>query len=136
MAVGEGIGTTLGFGGLFTSKILSIDAPDWEVTMMDTTHLATTGGFKTRTKAALAEPGEVVVVAQYDTATAIPALGTTDTLLVTFPDTKTYTGEATVTTVSPPSPEVDGLLTISITFSFTGGDGTGTGAPAEIWGTP
>lgn len=136
MTIGEGIGATLAFGTSFTSNILSIEPPDWEVTMMDTTHLGTTGGFKTRTAAALAEPGEVTVTAQYDTATAIPVLGETDTLTITFPDTQEYAGEATVTTVTPSSPAVDELLTIAITFSFTGGDGTGSGAPTENWGTP
>lgn len=133
MAISEGIGATVTWSGGtatgFSGKILSIEPPDWEVTLMDTTYLGTSGSFKTNVAASLADPGQVVITAQFDTATTIPALGETGTLLVTFAGASTYTGSATLIGVTPPSPAVDELMTITITFAYDGETG-----PTETWG--
>lgn len=132
MAIDEGLGATVTFDSpnAFTGSIQNIDPPDFDLDLMDTTHLGTTGKFRTKKAVTLADPGQVKITAQYDDTTTIPALGDEAVLTIAFPDGKTYTGSAVVTTVTPPSPGVSELMEITITFSFDGVTG-----PTENWGT-
>lgn len=135
MAIAEGLGATVTWSGVgatgFSGNIISIEPPDWELPLIDTTHLGTTGSFKTNIPATLADPGQVVITAQYDPATTIPVLGETGTLLITFVNQggSTYTGSATLIGVTPPAPAVEELMVITLTFAYDGITG-----PTETWG--
>ena len=132
MAAFLGQGATISWDGTDIGQVLSIDGPNMERAMIDTTNLSTSqtvdsATVKFRTFAAgFGDAGEVSVEVQFDHAdTAQGAMwddftaGVSKTVVITFSDADTYTFTAFVQSMSH-SQSIDEVNRATIGFKITG----------------
>ena len=117
MAEGIGTATTLthsGFVGLLTS--LSIDG--MEIPVIDTSHMGTTA-IRTKIAGSLEEPGEISCEVQFEPDTKPTLGGTASSLVITFPDSSSWTCNAFLRSFSASIP-LEELMTGTLVFQRTG----------------
>ena len=132
MAAFLGQGATISWNGNPIGQVLSIDGPNMERAMIDTTNLATSStvdsvSVKFRTFAAgFGDAGEVSVEVQFDhDDTAQGAMwddftaGTSRHVIITFSDSDSYTFTAFVRSMSH-SQAIDEVNRATIAFKITG----------------
>ena len=122
----EGSGASITFGTAGTTlKATSIQASGVSREALETTHLLTTGGYKTFIPADNKDPGEISVTWNYDPDVQ-PTFGAAETITITYP---VPVGDATgATEVSsgfwtgfePPASENDSIMSASGTIKRTG----------------
>ena len=132
MAAFLGQGATISWNSNNIGQVLSIDGPNMERAMVDTTNLSTAStvdsvAVKFRTfSAGFGDAGEVSVEVQFDhDDTAQGAIwddftaGTSRTVVITFSDSDTYTFTAFVRSMSH-SQSIDEVNRATIAFKITG----------------
>ncbi len=120
-----GQGATVTFGGTGIAQLLSIDGPNLERTMVDTTNLGTT---TLRTfLPGFGDGGEVSLEVQYEHATGQAGVfdafdqnsSTPTSVVITFSDNDTYTFDAFVRSISH-SQSMDEVNRSTIVLKVTG----------------
>ena len=132
MAAFLGQGATMTWGATSIGQVLSIDGPNMERAMVDTTHLGTTQtvdtvAVKFRTFAAgFGDAGEISVEVQFDHDDSGQGLmwddftsGTSKTCVLIFSDGDNYSFTAFIRSMSH-SQSIDEVNRANITFKITG----------------
>lgn len=124
-----GNGASITFGTTaFTGKFTQLDPGEKTLGDIEDTHLGTTGN-KTYRPEDLVEPGELTGMVQFSSDTALPALGTVETVTLTFPipagltTAATYAGTAYIKRFKVPTLENNTLQMAEITVKWTGKTG-------------
>ncbi len=122
----EGSGASITFGTSGTTiNAISIQATGLAREALETTHLGTTGGYKTYIPADFKDPGEISVTFRYDPDTQ-PPVTTAETITITYP---VPAGKATgateassgfVSSWDAPTLENDSIMDATFTVKRTG----------------
>jgi hypothetical protein len=123
----DGAGATLTFGtsGTTLNKV-SVQSQGYAREALETTHLATTGGYKTYIPADFKEPGTVSLSWLYDPDVQPPIEAATETITITHPVPTGAVAGATevfsgfVTDWDPPELANDTVMTATLTIKKTG----------------
>lgn len=127
MAKDTGHGATISLPGLgFTGCIRSIGLPEWVMEKIDASCLDSVDFFE-YVFADLSDAGDVTMTVAFDPEVALPAMGKTDTLTITWPISNpanntaaTLVGSGAITSLTLPTLETNTLQEMTIVFSFDG----------------
>lgn len=109
-------GITVTFGAL-TAEIVDVDYSGETADVEDVTHQLSTSAHKEK-KAGLIDAGQVTLLLHYGG--TVPAAGTTDTLLVAFPDGKTLSCTAVLQKCRGAGATLGKKITSPATFELSG----------------
>ena len=122
----EGSGASITFGTSGTTiNATSIQASGVAREALETTHLGTTGGYKTFIPADLKDPGEIAVTFRYNP-NVQPPISTAETITITYPVPAGDSSGATeassgfVSSWDPPACENDAVMDATFTVKRTG----------------
>jgi hypothetical protein len=113
----EGAGTTISFSTL-SGAVERIGSSTIEAAVIPTTSLGST--WATKMLSTVADAGELDIDVQIAVDVAIPAVGTADDLLITFPDALTFGCAALLSKMTMPEATVGAKLMTTLTFTLTG----------------
>lgn len=123
----EGAGASITFGTSGTTiNAISIQATGIAREALETTHLQTTGGFKTFIPADYVDGGEVQVTFRYDPDTQPPYNAAAETITITYPVPASKNNGATeaatgfVSSFDPPTLSNDTVMDASMTIKRSG----------------
>ena len=123
----EGSGATITFGTSGTAlQCISIQGSGIAREALETTHLATTGGYKTYLPADYKDPGEISCTFRYNPDTQPPVAAVAETITITYPvptgknNGATEASSGFVTTFDGPSLENDTIMDATCTIKRTG----------------
>ena len=120
MAVDVGTGTTVTFSGGAIGELTNISGPGISVETFDTSTMDTSA-WKTFIAGDLKDPGEIELEIFHESDAAIPAIGTSATLVILWGGDagNDWSCSAIMTGYDPTSP-LEGLMTATYKFKVTG----------------
>lgn len=123
----EGSGASITFGTSGTTiNAISIQGSGIAREALETTHLQTTGGYKTYIPADYKDPGEISVTFRYDPDTQPPIAAAAETITITYPvpvgenNGATEASSGFVTSFDGPTLENDTVMDATMTIKRTG----------------
>lgn len=120
MAADTGFGTTVTFGtSAITLLIRDVGGPNESRKEIDTSHAATSGGYRTFIPEDLVDGGTVTVDSLYDEAVDIPIDAAAETITVTDPGASTVSFSGFCTDVGVARP-YDDVMTRTVTIKVAG----------------
>ncbi|KKL54305.1 hypothetical protein LCGC14_2266720 [marine sediment metagenome] len=121
MAIGVGDGTTLTYGTTaFAANIIDIGGPGATRTTLDSTHLGTAAGFKTKILSNFVDGGTMSMTVQHDANLTVPIDQPFETITIDWGalgDTWSFSGAMTGYN---PRAEVDGIMTADVELVVSG----------------
>lgn len=117
-----GSATTVTFAtSSWAPKILSVGGPGMTRPAVDTTHLGTTGGYRTYLPGDFWDPGEMSMSIQHEASDDPPTTGVSEGITIKFGgSTSNQTSGNGFLTGYNPTAEDEGVLTADITVQWTG----------------
>ena len=121
MAAAVGDGTTVVFGTTaYAPNIVSVQGPGVSRASVDSTHLGTPAGYKTKIASNFADPGEVTLEIQHDPALTVPVLGVFEIITVDWGGNgDNYSYSAAVSGYDPGA-NIDEMMTATVTLMVSG----------------
>jgi len=114
----NGTGTQIQFGSGFFAEILDITPAGMERKSIDTSHMGTSTN-KTFIPGDLVDNGNLEVEIAFDPDAIIPIADASESVVITFPDSTTWTFSAFMTAFKPKTPLED-RMTAQCTLKISG----------------
>ena len=119
MAADVGTGTAITFDSGFLGEILSIEPPNPSREVIDTSHMASANNARTFKPGDLVDWGELTAEISFHPSESPPITGAEEQVVITFPDTTTWTFQGFMSAYEPSVPLED-KMTATVTIKVSG----------------
>lgn len=121
MAVGPGDGTTVVFGASgFNANVVSVSGPSMVRGTLDSTHLGTAAGFKTKIMSNFVDPGSVTLEVQHDANLTVPMTDAFETVTIDWGGLGDTYAASMAASGYDPSASVDEIMTATFELAVSG----------------